>query len=78
MKPLRESIEDLKEVKTLLNNAYLLQNSAKCILAEHFQIDSNCEYEKNDFFNVYKINTESGLHKCEIATQNLIDKLNKY
>lgn len=78
MKPLTESIQDLKEVQTLLYNAYLLQNSAKCILSKHFDIDSNSEYEKNDFFNVYKINTERGLYQCEIATQNLIEKLNKY
>lgn len=78
MKPLTESIQDLKEVQTLLYNAYLLQNSAKCILGEHFTIDNNLDFEKNEFYKIYKINTSVKLYECELEVQNLIDKLNKY
>jgi hypothetical protein len=76
METIKESIKDLKEVETLLYKAYILQNSAKCILSKHFTIDNHLEFEKNEFYKIYKINTSTNLYECELQTQNLIDKIN--
>lgn len=76
MKPLKESLKDLKQVETLLYESYILQNKAKCILAEHFTIDNHLQFEKNEFYKIYKINTSTKLYECEMQVQNLIDKLN--
>jgi|LakMenEpi03Aug12_release.lakeMendotaPanAssembly.Ray.scaffolds.fasta_scaffold3495662_1 hypothetical protein len=76
METTNKKLDALKQVKKLFYDAYILQNSAKCILSKHFIIDSNGDYEHNDFFKIYKIDTSTNIYASEKQTECLIDKLN--
>ena len=75
MKTKEEKIKQLKEIKSLFYQSYLLQNRAKVLLSDFFIIDNNSEYLNNDFFKIYEINTSTGLYESEIKTELLINKL---
>jgi hypothetical protein len=76
METINKKLDALKEVKKLFYDAYILQNSAKCILSKHFIIDSNGDYEHNDFYKIYNIDTSTNIYKSEKEIKCLIDKLN--
>jgi len=75
MKTTTEQLNDLKEVKKLFYESYMLQNRAKCLLSENFKIDNEYKYLENDFYKIYEINTSTGLYESEIKTDLLINKL---
>lgn len=76
MKTTTEQLNDLKEVKKLFYESYMLQNRAKCLLSENFKIDNENKYLENDFYMIYNINTSTNLYLSEVQTQILIDKIN--
>jgi hypothetical protein len=76
METINKKLDALKEVKKLFYDAYILQNSAKCILSKYFIIDSNGDYEYNDFYKIYNIDTSTNIYKSEREIKCLIDKLN--
>ena len=74
-KPKKEQIEDLKKALVLIEKAYFLQNECDIILFENFDIDDDCKFLNDDFYNIKSINTSSPLYKKEIAILNLLKKL---
>lgn len=76
MKTTNEQLKDLNEVKKLFYESYILQNRAKCLLSENFKIDNESKFLKNEFYQIYEINTSTNLYLCEVQTQILIDKIN--
>jgi|LakMenE18May11ns_1017448.scaffolds.fasta_scaffold7157459_1 hypothetical protein len=76
MKTTTEQLNDLKEVKKLFYESYILQNRAKCLLSENFKIDNESKFLKNEFYQIYEINTSTNLYHSEVKTQILIDKIN--
>lgn len=71
----KERIQNLKVILNLLRDAYSLQNQADCLLYNHFILDDNCNYLTDDFYKIKAINSSSPLYYKELATIDLIKKL---
>jgi hypothetical protein len=75
MKPTNEQIKDLEKALKLIYDSYILQNQAHIIIYENFEIDDDCNFLENDFYNLTRFNPSSPLYKMEVAIENLLIKL---
>lgn len=75
METTEKKINDLKEALELIQRAYYNQNNASCILHKYFTIDIHTDYEINEFYKIWTVDTSSKLYIVENKIKELIKKL---
>lgn len=75
MKTKNEQLKSLKQALQLITNAYYMQNKAKVIINENYEVDDDLNFLENDFYKLTKFKTSKELYDLEVAIQNLINKI---